>query len=651
MSITQPKPEVVDSQGTPIPIGVVLGKGGEGTVYEVRQTSVTVAKVYHRPLSQDRTDKIRVMASMRTEALGKLTSWPVDLLRMKGTGQPIGLLMPRIFNRKNVHHLYGPKSRLQDFPRADWRFLVRAATNIARAFAVVHDANCVIGDVNHGSIMVAQDATISLIDCDSFQVNTPARRFLCEVGIETFTPPELQGVSFKGIVRTANFDNFGLAIMIFHLLFMGRHPFAGRYSGVGDMPIAKAIKEYRFPYSANHKAIQMDRPPGTPQLSFVGAEMAHLFETAFCQAAIKGGRPTARDWAGALQKLERATKQCANNKGHWHPSHVSICPWCQMEAQGANPLFPFVFPAVPGGRGPMLDVEALLRQIQSLGNLGPALTVPMTSASPSPAALQVGRSNPLANPIALAVGLAVFIGGTFMLPALFWIFGLVGFAAYSFVLKQFSKAEHIERFKKVLSDAETNFKRVTSDWQHRAGEGAFYDAKSRFDALRTELNEIPAKRMRALDQLKQNQRKLQLDRFLDGFQLEDAKIEGIGPGRKRTLESYGIETADDIVPHRLNAVPGFGPKMIERLMKWRRSIQAKFVFNPAKAIDPRDIAGVEQEILTVRTKTAAAAKAAFAEVMQVHARVLVVRQGMRPQMDALQAAVAQARADYEFVKS
>ena len=190
-------------------------------------------------------------------------------------------------NKKDIHHLYGPKSRVRDFPRADWRFLVRASANIARAFAVVHDADCVIGDVNHGSILIGEDATVSLIDCDSFQVNTPTQRFLCEVGVETFTPPELQGIPFKGVVRTPNFDNFGLAVMVFHLLFMGRHPFAGRYSGVGEMPIARAIKECRFAYSANHKSMQMDRPPGTPPLSFVGSEIAQFFEDAFSPAAIR----------------------------------------------------------------------------------------------------------------------------------------------------------------------------------------------------------------------------------------------------------------------------------------------------------------------------------------------------------------------------
>jgi DNA-binding helix-hairpin-helix protein with protein kinase domain len=650
MRAPQSRPEVVDSQGRAVTLGAVLGKGGEGTVYEVRQSPVTAAKVYHKPLSADRSEKIRAMVRLRTEALAKLTSWPVDLLAEKGTGQPIGLVMPIVANGKNVHHLYGPKSRLQDFPRADWRFLVRAAANTAKAFAIVHDADCVIGDVNHGSIMVAQDATVALIDCDSFQVNTPGRQFLCEVGIETFTPPELQGLPFKGVVRTPNSDNFGLAVMIFHLLFMGRHPFAGRPRGAGDVPIAQAIKEFRFPYSANHAAMQMDRPPGTPALSFVGSAVAQLFETAFSPAAVKGGRPTARDWAAALQKLEANTKQCANNKGHWHPSHLSSCPWCEMEAQGANPLFPFVVPLVSGRDGTTLDVEALWRQLQSLGNLGPAPAIPAASASPSLAARQVGRPNPMANPFAVVAALAVFVGGCFLAPVLFWIFGIAAVLVYNFTLKQLSSADQAEQFRKILSDAEQNFNRANADWQVRAGEGLLYDAKRKFEAVRAELNDIPAKRMKALDQLKQNQRQLQLNRFLDRFELEDAKIEGIGPGRKRTLESYGIETAEDIVPQRVSAVPGFGPKMIERLMKWRKSIEAKFVFDPRKTIDPRDVAKIEQDILAFRTKTEVAVKAAHAEALQAHARILAVRQGMQAQMNSLQAAVAQARADYEFVK-
>jgi hypothetical protein len=90
--------------------------------------------------------------------------------------------------------------------------------------------------------------------------------------------------------------------------------------------------------------------------------------------------------------------------------------------------------------------------------------------------------------------------------------------------------------------------------------------------------------------------------------------------------------------------------MVERLLKWRRSIEAKFVFDSAKTVDPRDIAKVEQDILSLRTKTEAAAKAAHLEAMQIHTRIMALRQNMRPKMEGLQLAVSQARADYEFVK-
>ena len=86
-------------------------------------------------------------------------------------------------------------------------------------------------------------------------------------------------------------------------------------------------------------------------------------------------------------------------------------------------------------------------------------------------------------------------------------------------------------------------------------------------------------------------------------------------------------------------------------MKWRRSIEAKFVFDPAKAIDPRDIAKVEQEFLAVSTRAETAAKAAHAEALQAHRRILSVRERCRHRMETLQAAVAQARANYNCVKA
>jgi len=84
-------------------------------------------------------------------------------------------------------------------------------------------------------------------------------------------------------------------------------------------------------------------------------------------------------------------------------------------------------------------------------------------------------------------------------------------------------------------------------------------------------------------------------------------------------------------------------------MKWRQSIAAKFRFDPTKPVDPRDVARVEQEMLVLRSKAESAAKAAYAEALQAHARVLAIRQTGLSKIVEAQNVVAQARADYDFV--
>jgi DNA-binding helix-hairpin-helix protein with protein kinase domain len=206
--MTKPLPKVRDSKGS-VTLGRLLGRGGEGTVYEIADRSGQVAKLYHQDVSSEKASKIETMASLQNDRLLSLAAWPLDLLRSTD-GKPVGLLMPRVDGHKDIHNLYSPRSRKAEFPAADWRFLIRSAANTARAFAAIHETGCVIGDVNHGGVCVSDKATVRLIDCDSFQVSVGARRYLCEVGVPTFTPPELQGKRFRGVVRTPNHDNFGL---------------------------------------------------------------------------------------------------------------------------------------------------------------------------------------------------------------------------------------------------------------------------------------------------------------------------------------------------------------------------------------------------------------------------------------------------------
>ena len=243
------------SEGKLISLGRKLGQGGEGAVLEVSSQSDLVAKIYHNAASPEKTAKLTAMVRLKTERLLKLSAWPINTLHEQPGGAVKGFVMPKVVDHQDIHILYGIKSRHAEYPEARWPFLIQAAANVARAFSVIHEHGHVIGDVNQGGVVVSKSATVRLVDCDSFQVSVNGHRHLCEVGVPTHTPPELQDRSFKGVVRTQDHDAFGLAVIIFQLLFMGRHPFSGAFL-VG---VTCPLKE-----QSRNSALLMDRalPPG-----------------------------------------------------------------------------------------------------------------------------------------------------------------------------------------------------------------------------------------------------------------------------------------------------------------------------------------------------------------------------------------------------
>ena len=101
--------------------------------------------------------------------------------------------MPRLDGYKEIWCLYLPVERLKFFPKAGWKFQVRAAYNLAAAFDEVHKTGCVVGDVQLRNAHVSQKATVRLVDCDSFQVMVGGKPYLCEVGLPHYTSPRVAG--------------------------------------------------------------------------------------------------------------------------------------------------------------------------------------------------------------------------------------------------------------------------------------------------------------------------------------------------------------------------------------------------------------------------------------------------------------------------
>jgi DNA-binding helix-hairpin-helix protein with protein kinase domain len=302
--------QFLDSKGNPIKLGDELGRGGEGAIFEIQGNNSIVAKIYLKEPDQIKAAKINTMVGIKNERLCKLATWPLFLIYNR-SGILMGFAMSKLIKYKPIFELYNPKLRLQEFPQADWRFLIHAAANTARAFSVIHEAGHVIGDVNHGNLVIAQDATVKLIDTDSFQVAHNGKYWFCEVGVPTHQPPEMQGHStYQGIIRSQNHDNFGLAVIIFQLLCLARHPFSGRFLGQGEMPMEKAISEFRFAYATDSYITQMTPPPASLSLKDLTPRVSYFFEKAFSKKCLEGARPTAVEWVAALQELSSQLQKC-----------------------------------------------------------------------------------------------------------------------------------------------------------------------------------------------------------------------------------------------------------------------------------------------------------------------------------------------------
>jgi len=320
--------EYFDQRDQKVILGKEIGSGGEGIIYDVSSTEV--AKIYREQLSHEKQEKLREMVRNIHKELHEISAWPINILHKSISGEINGFLMPKVQGYSPIHDLYGPKYRQQIFPNADWLFLIDVAIKVTIAFGWVHYYGHVIGDVNESNIMVAKDGAIKLIDCDSFQIITSKNKYLCTVGKPEFTPPELQGHSFGRLERTQNHDNFGLAVIIFQLLLMGKFPFSG-VPLKGDIPEqGEAIKNFQFAFGKDAHLKNFKPPPNSPTLQILPNFISELFECAFSEKGVKQ-RPSPKEWFKNLNQLKEQLTTCSADKIHKYYRGLSSCPWCEFE--------------------------------------------------------------------------------------------------------------------------------------------------------------------------------------------------------------------------------------------------------------------------------------------------------------------------------
>jgi DNA-binding helix-hairpin-helix protein with protein kinase domain len=584
-------PRIYDSAGRDIALSAELGEGGEAKVYAVAGDPMRVVKLYLKPPPADQFPKLRAMAALKNADLLSVTTWPLDVAFVKNQ-QFAGYTMPRLDEFHPVHTLFGPKARQQLYPNMTWKALVVMASNVAQAIAVLHHFNIVMGDVNANNIVVHDDTKITLVDCDSFEFTFNGQRFPCRVGMDEYQPPELQPDRWGSLPRTQEGDRFGLAIIIFQLLMMGRHPFEGVSTNgrISDPTRAANIARGFFFYASGASAHGLRPPPASLTLGALSSQVASLFVRAF--TGMPSQRPTALEWHAALVDLDSQLIRCAQNPTHIYLKGV-LCPWCaiQRETNGQISYFPLPVPVGSDGKiddsiwvtFPDARVTELWRVILGTG-------APPTSYMPTRSSLRalILPSKPLPPEL--------FKSGLFFVGTLAAAWSIVvilllthqgaiagGLAVLILGAWPFARVRGEDSLRQrtdSLSAAREDFNRAEERWRVLGSATEYHELRTRLETI---ANSLLGQRQRydaEVSALKTHQQEVNRRAFLDSQLIEKAKVKGVGTKLSATLAAWNIESALDVDYNRIINVPGFGPAKASALMSWRTRLEQEFNRRP-----------------------------------------------------------------------
>ena len=637
--------EFITGDGGKIKVGREIARGGEGSILEVLGSAGIVAKIYHHLPDKQKQSKLRFMAANSSDSLHSFTTWPKATLHKAQGGAVVGFLKQRISDCVLIHNLYSPAHRRQEFPRVGWDFLLRAARNTAAAFDSLHTHGHILGDVNQGNVMVRRDSRVLLVDSDSIQIQAPTEVYYCEVGVGHFTPPELQGISgFAGVRRTAQHDVFGLALLIFHLLFGGRHP----YSGVPLMrdagnSLEEDIKALRFAYARDAQDRGIAPPPRSIPVSLMPANVEGMFRYAFTEPGIKGQRPTAANWVTALDDVLRDLQRCETATLHCYPQHRPTCPWCELDNSG---VVYFVDVSLPPLAGAVFDIAKVWSQIEVLAcpPVLAALTQP-SPVSPRPLPSSANRKGEVV--VYRGFVLAAALGLSIAAPNLFLVFLLaawIGCASIGYLGESERSAERHQR-EAALKEAMSATAEAETDARLASGVDEFTARRQRLMGLRNDYLSLASIEQREIAALQSTAQSRQLRKFLEAIFIDDADISGVGPAKKAALRSFGIETAADVEWNRVNAVKGFGNVLTLAVVQWRQHCERRFRFDPQRAVAQADIDAV-------KAKCAHRRKQVEVELAKGPNDLRIIQQQGQTKASAIQAKLAtvatrlaQARAD------
>ncbi|MFT3827979.1 MAG: protein kinase [Chitinophagaceae bacterium] len=623
--------------------GREIGRGGEGQVLEVREDSTLVAKIYSEPLEPVKRNKLQYMVSMQQSSIHSFAAWPKDLL-FDASGVITGFTMRRLDGYVPLHMLFSPLDRKKMFPDKGYNFLSHVARNLATALHQLHTAGIVIGDINEGNILVDNKGFIAFIDCDSFQLNKGSQYYYCEVGITRYTPPELlERGSFENVVRTINTDSFSLSILLFQLLFMGRHPYAGRNLSKEDIDEEKAIRTGEFAYSLHKKNKKLSPPLNSLDIHHVPDTIVELLHQAFEQ---KDNRPLPAVWAKELDTLTKNMAVCQQSKLHTYPNHLKECPWCFYK----------------NNRGPVyfLD-ESYLKSIPELQNIEQFINgfkveqlklkkLPDTynAITGSPAA--IGTKFRQLKTLHYVVFWVLLITALLLVqinPIYTLATGilLLLFNSLSPWRKKIAKEANMLRDK--YQSLNRKFLQTVELYNTPPELTIYNNAAEKITTSIRQFRNLPHEFQQLKKQAEEKLYNTQLHGYLQQFHINNHTIPTFGPAKKASLYKHGIINAAHISSLNNVKITGIGPKNIQVLLTWQRQVATGFTYIPDYKLLEHESILVTQEIARKKSHLEHTIQAEYKNLHYNKSQIMGRMSALEKQYEVFGLQSSEALIDYE----
>lgn len=297
---------VLDSSGQVQPLGEEIARGGEGAAYALAARPSVVVKIYHDDVLAWRgaalREKVEAMLDLRRTFKDTPVVWPaIAVFDDRETWR--GYAMRRA-NGVPLSKLAHPMLCLRHVPDLNRLHVARFLAAIARALGSLHGAGVCLGDINLNNFLYDHaTGTVTLINCDSYQLTVATKTYPCIVGAPDMIPPEHHGVNLSVVRRTPESDYFSLAILVFRCLMLGRHP----YDFVGGGTVVENLRRGHFPYGVGGVAPGREGsiPPGPWYLiwSHMSFELkALLIRTLKDGAVDPSQRARSDEWSSSLER-------------------------------------------------------------------------------------------------------------------------------------------------------------------------------------------------------------------------------------------------------------------------------------------------------------------------------------------------------------